>query len=93
MILTELVGKGHLSINRMVEAMSCASAGIFGLPGGSLRPGCVADMTVLDLEARWTIDADRFESKGRNTPFDGAPVVGAVIGTVLGGLMQPVANK
>jgi dihydroorotase len=93
MILTELVGKGHLSINRMVEAMSCASAEIFGLPGGSLRPGCVADMTVLDLEARWTIDADRFESKGRNTPFDGAPVVGAVIGTVLGGLMQPVANK
>ncbi len=84
-ILTDLVHSGVLSLSDMVRAMSCAPARIFGIEGGTLRPGAPADLTVIDLDRRWTLDAGLFKSKGRNTPFHGKPVQGAVAMTVVGG--------
>jgi dihydroorotase len=65
--------------------MSCAPARVFHLPGGTLRAGAIADVTVFDPTARWTVDPKAFKSKGRNTPYAGRELSGRVRATVVGG--------
>jgi dihydroorotase len=83
--LDRLVRPGLISLSRLVELLSTAPARLFGLPGGTLQRGAVADLTLLDLEAETTVRAERFFSKGRNTPFGGWTLRGAAVGTMLGG--------
>ena len=83
--LTELVGKGVLTLSQLVDRMSCAPARAFRLPGGTLAEGSPADVTVIDLNAAWTVDPDRFLSKSRNTPFAGWKLVGQAALTIVGG--------
>lgn len=80
-----LVAEGRLSLGRMVEALSCAPARIFGLPGGRLEPGALADITVFDPEREWTYDPARSLSKSRNTPFGGWRMRGRAVYTIVGG--------
>ena len=70
-IVTNLVEKGYLGFSDLVDRMSCAPARIFNLPGGSLKRGSAADVTVFDPSARWKVDPARFLSKGRNSPYAG----------------------
>ena len=70
---------------RLLPRMSTAPARAFGLPGGSLMPGAVADLVVLDVTAPWRIDAEHFRSKSRNTPFAGREVWGRAVLTLVGG--------
>jgi dihydroorotase len=83
--LTELVGKGVLDIAGLVERMSCSPARAFQLPGGTLRSGAPADVSVIDTETAWTVDATRFVSRSRNTPFQGFRLRGAADLTIVGG--------
>jgi dihydroorotase len=83
--VTELVETGLLTLPELVDRMACAPARIMGLPGGTLEPGAPADVVVFDPEERWTVDADRFESKSRNTPFAGRQLVGRVRRTLVDG--------
>ena len=62
---------GALPLATLVARLSRGPARLLGLPGGSLAPGAPADVTILDLEAGWTVDPARFQSKSRNTPFGG----------------------
>ncbi|MGI8617713.1 MAG: dihydroorotase [Gemmatimonadaceae bacterium] len=82
---TNLVASGVLDYVRLVERMSCAPARIFHLPGGSLRRGAVADVTVFDPRAKWTVDPAAFLSKGRNTPYAGEKLRGRAIFTIVDG--------
>jgi len=66
-----LVHEGWLSFSQLVERMSCAPARILGIPGGTLKPGSPAQVTVIDPNADWTVDAAQFKSKSRNSPFSG----------------------
>ena len=84
-LVTNLVVPGILSYAALVERMSCAPARIFHLPGGMLRRGSVADITVFDPAARWEVDPARFLSKGRNTPYAGKPLQGRATCTIVGG--------
>jgi len=84
-ILTRVVGEGVLELPSMVERMSCQPARAFNLPGGTLVPGAVADVTVLDPQAVWTVDPASFESKSRNTPFAGWKLTGRARMTIVGG--------
>ncbi|GIW51184.1 MAG: dihydroorotase [Gemmatimonadales bacterium] len=83
--ITQLVRPGILTLAELIDRMSCAPAKVFNLPGGTLRPGTVADVTVFDPEARWKVDPERFYSKSRNTPFAGWEVFGKVVMTIVGG--------
>jgi dihydroorotase len=85
LMLTHIVGEGVLDLATLVERMSCQPARAFRLPGGSLRPGSPADVTVLDLEAGWTVDRDAFHSRSRNTPFHGWELRGRAVRTIVGG--------
>ena len=82
---TWLVEPGVLTYAQLVERVACAPARIFGLPGGTLRRGAVADVTVFDPARRWTVDPARFRSRGRNSPYAGRTLVGRAVRTVVGG--------
>jgi dihydroorotase len=77
-LYTKLVLEGKLTLEQLLDALCATPRRIFRL-GGALREGERADLTVLDLNASYTIDSSRFLSKGHSTPFDGMAVRGAVI--------------
>ncbi|HIT06895.1 MAG TPA: dihydroorotase [Candidatus Scybalocola faecipullorum] len=83
--MTELVGKGKLTPYQLVERMSWGPAKRLGIDKGSLKEGKMADITIIDPKAQYRIDASKFVSKGKNTPFDGYPVTGRVMTTIAAG--------
>lgn len=83
--LTWLVAPGILGIPQLVDRMACAPARVFGLPGGTLRRGSQADVTVFDEAAEWQVDPTRFLSKGRNTPYAGTTLRGRAVMTIVDG--------
>jgi dihydroorotase len=85
LVHTHLVQKGLIDLATMVDRMSVAPAKAFKLPGGTLRTGSAADVTVMDPAARWTVAAKRFLSKSRNMPFEGWELVGRATMTIVGG--------
>jgi len=85
LIVTRVVGEGVIDLATMVERMSCQPARAFNLPGGSLAEGGPADVTVFDLEAKWTVDPKRFRSKSSNTPFAGWELKGQPRFTIVEG--------
>jgi dihydroorotase len=58
---------------------------LLGLPGGSLRPGSIADVIVIDLDVPWVLDRAQLKSKCKNTPFDEARLQGRVVRTIVSG--------
>ena len=83
--LEHLVRPGHLALGKLVELLTSGPARVLGLPGGTLAPGSPADVTVIDLERKSTIEPRSFRSKSRNTPFGGWPVTGGAVMTIVGG--------
>jgi dihydroorotase len=83
--LEHLVRPGSITLSRLVDLLSWGPARALGLPGGTLRPGSPADVTVLDLERPVTVDPARFRSKSRNTPFVGWSLHGAAVATFVAG--------
>ena len=83
--LDKLVRPGIIDLSRFVELLSTNPARILNVPGGSLAPGSPGDVTLLSLKKRIRINADRFKSKGRNTPFHGWNLVGRPVSTIVGG--------
>lgn len=84
-LYTHLVEKGVISLEKLIEVMSISPRKRFGFAGGSLEDGQPADLTVLDLARQWTVDPEKFRSKGRATPFKGWTLKGKVIVTVVNG--------
>jgi dihydroorotase len=81
----ELVRAGVLSLGQVIARLSTNPARILGVPGGTLEEGAQADITVLDLERRWTVDVEQFKSKSRNSPFHGREMIGRAVLTIVGG--------
>jgi dihydroorotase len=65
--------------------MSVTPARVFKLPGGSLKAGNVADITVFSPHLPWVVDPTDFRSKGRNSPFAGQQLTGRATCTIVGG--------
>jgi dihydroorotase len=80
-----LVLTGILSLPRLIELYSTGPARLLGVPGGTLAVGAVADVTLFDPEAEFTVHAAGFRSKSRNTPFEGWTLRGRPAGTIVGG--------
>ena len=85
LLLTE-VKHERLSITDVVRLMSKNPAEIFGLKGrGCLREGNNADLIVVDLDRKYKIDASKFHSKAKYSPFDGLSVEGKPVKTFVDG--------
>jgi dihydroorotase len=76
---------GVLTLSQLVAKMSTNSARILGIPGGTLQIGTPADLTLIDLNKDWTVDANFFASKSRNCPFQGWTLQGKAVMTMVGG--------
>ncbi len=87
-VITHLVETGVLGLPDLVQRMSCAPARAFALPGGTLRRGAPADITVFDPHAEWVVDPSAFLSKSRNTPFTGWRLRGLAVATIVGGYLS-----
>ena len=82
----ELVHKGIIDLVRLVELCSTNPAKIFRLDGrGSLKPGSVADITLLDPNLVWKYSNSDSRSKSRNSPFDGWSFTGCAVAAFVGG--------
>jgi len=87
LMLTE-VSAGRLSLSALVRLMSERPAEIFKLKGrGRLEEGCCADLVVVDLREEWRIDASKFLSKAKFSPFDGWRVKGRPKKTFVNGCL------
>ena len=88
LVLTFLVRPGILTLHQAIEKMTTMPAQIYGLNTigvGGLRPGLQADMTLIDLNKKWVVDANSFYSKGRNCPFHGWELHGKAFLTLVAG--------
>ena len=65
----ELVLPGILPLNTLVDSLSIRAAKVLDLPGGEIRPGAVADINIIDLNAKTYFDKDSILSKSKNSPW------------------------
>jgi dihydroorotase len=84
-LVLDLVREGRLTPAEWVRRMSAGPAAVFGLRGGTLAEGRLADVTVVDPEAVWTCQPAGMRSRSRNTPFAGRKMVGRAALTIVGG--------
>ena len=86
---TTLVKTGILTLSQAIAKMTSEPARVLGLPDsvGTLKPGAEADIAVFDLDAVWTIDRNKVQSKSKNTPYHGHEVQGRAVFTIVGGRM------
>jgi dihydroorotase len=89
---TYLVKPGHIDMKRLIELMSLTPSELLGIKAGLLE-GNPADLTVVDLNEKYIIDSSKFVSKGKNTPFNGYEVSGAVKYTLVGGVVKVSEGK
>ncbi|MBI4837618.1 MAG: dihydroorotase [Nitrospirae bacterium] len=78
----KLVEQGVLSLKQFIVKISVTPSGIIGIPKGTLAEGADADVAIIDLSKDFIVEPDRFLSKGKNTPFKGWQLKGAVLKTV-----------
>ncbi len=80
-----LVEPGVLDWPGLIRLMTVQPAGIIGIEKGTLGRDKQADITIIDPNAEWTIDVNKFISKSRNCPYHGWKVKGKVEKTIVGG--------
>jgi dihydroorotase len=76
---------GRVPLMRLIDAMSTRPAQIFGLEGGTLKPGAKADITLIDLDEPWIVTKEEIISRSKNTPFDEARFSGRAVATFVAG--------
>jgi len=84
-IALELYHNGHLTLLEVIHRLSLAPARLLKLAAGSLQAGQAADFLIFDPEPAWRVNPETFRSKSKNSPFDGRPVQGKVLRTVVDG--------
>ncbi|MBN9075164.1 MAG: dihydroorotase [Rhizobiales bacterium 65-79] len=75
----------EIPLIRVVEALSTGPARLFGIEGGSLRPGAPADLVLVDLDEPWIVREADIRSRSKNTCFEGARLQGKVLQTMVAG--------
>jgi dihydroorotase len=81
----ELCHNRHLGLLDVVARLTCNPARLLRLPVGRLAKGAPADLVLFDPDRPWRISTDEFRSKSKNAPFDGRPVRGRVMRTIVDG--------
>ncbi|MBI3710705.1 MAG: dihydroorotase [Proteobacteria bacterium] len=84
-VTLELVHNRRLSLMQAVAKLTSGPAAILGLPAGTLAKNAAADLVLFDPERPWRIAEKKFRSKSKNSPFDGRPVQGRALKTLVDG--------
>ncbi|MHB8104303.1 MAG: dihydroorotase [Dehalococcoidales bacterium] len=81
--LVGLILKSELSLNNMIAALTMGPAHVLGYAKlGTLETGAPADVCIFDLHKEWTVDVEKFASKGKNSPLNGRTLKGKVMSTI-----------
>lgn len=83
-LYTELVLKGVISLEKLIELLSINPKKRFGIKGGT-DEGQQADFCVVDLDTEYEIRSEDFYSMGKATPFEGMKVKGKILHTYMKG--------
>jgi dihydroorotase len=84
-IILDFVRMGTLDDRRAISALTGGPARAFGLPGGNLAVGALANVAVIDPERTLTLTADAIASKSKNSPFLGQTLAGRAVLTIFEG--------
>ena len=84
-ISLELYHNAHLELIDVINLLTYSPASIMNLPAGRLEKGMPADFVLFDPLQGWKVNDQNLRSKSKNTPFDGRPVQGVVLRTVVDG--------
>jgi dihydroorotase len=91
--IRSLIDPGVLTWPQLIEKLTINPARILGIDRGTLRAGVVADVTIIDPNAEWTIDPTQFRSKSRNCPFASWPVRGRADVVLVAGVVKYTAGQ
>jgi dihydroorotase len=83
--ITYLVKPGHLTMQQLVDKMCINPSRILGLNKGTIEVGRQADITIVDLDDEYVVDLEKFQSKSKNSPFNGYKLYGTVNSTIVNG--------
>lgn len=83
--ITKLVRSKFIALNDLVRIMSTNPAKLFNLNKGIIKENMDADMIIIEIDNEFTIDKSTFQSKSRNTPFDGYKVFGKINHSIISG--------
>ena len=89
--ITHLVKPGHLTINELVKKMCLNPSKMLGLNKGTIELGTTADILIFDIDEQYTVDINTFESKSKNSPFNGFKLYGQPQYTIVGG--DPIVRE
>ncbi len=88
LVVMQLIEPGLLDWPTALAKMTINPARILGIDKGTLAIGADADVTVIDPDARWTLDVGKLRSKSRNTPFGGWAMHGRADTVIVGGRIK-----
>lgn len=84
-LMLKLIAEKKLTWAQLVTRMSTAPAALLNIPGGTLKKGSPADITIIDPKKKWRVDPTQFISKSHNSPFGGWMLPGKVRATIVAG--------
>lgn len=84
-MLTDLYQAGKLDLKTIVSKMTWEPAKVLQLSAGTLNVGSPADVTVIDLNQEWTVEVQKFYTKGSHSPFVGRKLKGKAVMTFVDG--------
>ncbi|NLX54774.1 MAG: dihydroorotase [Planctomycetaceae bacterium] len=85
LVIKHLIEPQFLTWPQAIRKMTINPAQALGLSKGTLQVGADADVTIIDPDVRWTVRRDEFHSRSRNTPFEGAELVGRAVRVIVDG--------
>jgi dihydroorotase len=88
-----LIEPGVLDWPGLIRLMTEGPARVIGIDKGTLGKGKQGDVTIIDPDAKYKIDVNKFRSKSRNCPYNGWTVVGKVEKTIVGGEIRFSADE
>jgi len=80
-----LYHEGKLDLPEIIEKMTYGPAKTFDLTAGVLEAGATADITIIDPNLNWTVDAEKFYTRGTHSPFVGRKLKGKAVMTIVDG--------
>ncbi|MBQ7705380.1 MAG: dihydroorotase [Selenomonadaceae bacterium] len=84
-LLTDLYDKSIIDLPKLISKMTYEPAKVLGIDAGTLSVGAWADITIIDTNLEWTVDAEKFYTRGSHSPFVGRKLKGRAVATIVHG--------